>query len=104
MLRISAQYQCQLVECVNSYALYHQVYKSLHVIHLFTVINCGDPGTPLNGQQADVKNGYSYGGSVKFTCKNNYTLSGESEIFCEETKDWSSSIPKCWGKSKLTID
>ena len=86
MLRISVQYQCQLLECVNSYDVCFAVYH--HVIHLFTVINCSDPGTPLNGQQADVKNGYSYGGSVKFTCKNNHTLSGRSQIFCEETKDW----------------
>ena len=77
---------------------------ALHVTNLFTVISCGDPGTPLNGQQADVKNGYNYGGSVKFTCKDNYTLSGTSEIFCEDTKDWSSPTPKCRGKSKLTLD
>lgn len=77
---------------------------SLCSLLLFTVITCGDPGTPLNGQQADVKNGYNYGGSVKFICKDNYTLSGTSEIFCEETKDWSSPTPKCWGKSKLTLN
>ena len=77
---------------------------SMLLTYLFTVISCGDPGTPLNGQQADVKNGYNYGGSVKFTCKDNYTLSGKSEINCEETKDWSSPIPKCWGKSKRTFD
>ncbi|KAL9965479.1 hypothetical protein ACROYT_G029283 [Oculina patagonica] len=61
-----------------------------------SVKSCGDPGTPINGEQAHVKIGYIYGGSVEFTCKDNYTLSGASEIYCEETKNWSSPLPQCW--------
>ncbi|KAL9965476.1 hypothetical protein ACROYT_G029280, partial [Oculina patagonica] len=60
-----------------------------------SVKTCGDPGTPINGEQAHVKIGYIYSGSVEFTCKDNYTLSGASEIYCEETKNWSSPLPQC---------
>ncbi|XP_078348139.1 protein lev-9-like isoform X2 [Oculina patagonica] len=60
------------------------------------IISCGDPGTPLHGKQTNVKNGYNYGSSVEFICNDNYTLSGRSKIYCEETKDWSSPNPRCW--------
>jgi len=60
------------------------------------IIHCGNPGTPLNGKQVNVQNNYNYGGSVEFTCNDNYTLAGKRKISCEETKDWSSPIPRCW--------
>ena len=65
----------------------------------FVVINCGDPETPDNGKQINVKNSYNYGGTVEFACDNNYTLAGSQKITCKETKDWSSAPPKCWGKN-----
>ncbi len=75
----------------------------LSMLPIFSVTSCGDPGTPVNGKQTNVKNGYNYGGSVEFICNDNYTLSGRSKIYCEETKDWSSPIPRCWGTLKLAI-
>ena len=35
---------------------------------------------------------------MEFACNNNYTLAGKRKITCEETKDWSSPIPRCWGE------
>ena len=59
--------------------------------------------TVLNGQNPNLKNHYNCGGSVKFTCKNNYSLSGKSEIFCEETKRLELASTKMLG-SKLTLE
>ena len=33
---------------------------------------------------------------MEFACNDNYTLAGKRKITCEETKDWSSPIPRCW--------
>ena len=40
---------------------------------------------------------------MEFACKDNYTLSEKKKISCEETKDWSSPIPKCWETLKLQL-
>ena len=60
-------------------------------------VECGDPGKPTNGEQI-VRNGYFYGGSVKFVCDNNYTLVGTDVIYCQANGSWSSSVPRCVGK------
>ncbi|PFX33868.1 CUB and sushi domain-containing protein 1 [Stylophora pistillata] len=59
------------------------------------VVNCGDPGTPANGKRVHITNGFHYGSSVKFACDANYSLEGSGKITCEETKEWSSFVPRC---------
>ena len=74
-------------------------FNFIHVTYLFAVISCGKPPTPVNGVEVNKNNAYIYGGSVEFACKaDNYTLEGQSKIFCQETKLWSSLGPHCWGK------
>lgn len=60
------------------------------------IISCGDPGTPVNGKQVNMKNDYNYGGSVEFACNDNHTLAGSTKIKCEESKDWSAPVPRCF--------
>ena len=64
---------------------------------LYIVVQCPDPGKPVNGAQV-VNKGFVYGGSVTFTCDKDYTLRGKSTIYCQEDKQWTASIPRCLGE------
>ena len=66
------------------------------MISVAIVVQCGDPGSPLNGTQ-NVDKGYVYGGSVMFICDKDYTLQGTSKIYCRADKSWSASVPRCLG-------
>ncbi|CAH3170926.1 unnamed protein product [Porites evermanni] len=60
-----------------------------------TIISCADRGSPINGKKVNAKNKYNYGDTLKFECNDNYTLEGNRQIKCEETKDWSGALPYC---------
>ena len=64
---------------------------------MYIVVQCRDPGNPANGGKL-VKIGFVYGGSVEFTCDKDYTLIGASTIYCQENKEWTSSVPRCLGE------
>ena len=40
---------------------------------------------------------------MKFACNDNYTLEGNRQIKCEETKDWSGALPYCRGNNIYII-
>ena len=40
---------------------------------------------------------------MKFVCNDNYTLEGNRQIKCEETKDWSGALPYCRGNNIYII-
>ncbi|XP_067016833.1 sushi, von Willebrand factor type A, EGF and pentraxin domain-containing protein 1-like isoform X2 [Acropora muricata] len=60
------------------------------------LVKCDDPGTPVNGMRI-VSKGLVYGGSLRFKCNRDYTLTkGMSEIiYCQATKRWTASVPQC---------
>ena len=62
-------------------------------IFFLSEINCGNPGTPSNGQRHG--SDFSFGATVRFTCNHGYELNGENSIKCEATGDWSHPTPKC---------
>ena len=58
-------------------------------------INCGDPGTPTNGQRSLFST--TYNSVVIYTCDVGYTLQGPKGRACQSNGQWSGSVPQCNG-------
>ena len=63
----------------------------------FTVVDCGDPGTPTNGQRS--LSSTTYNSVVNYTCDVGYTLQGANSRTCQSDGQWSGSAAQC--KSEL---
>ena len=61
----------------------------------FAAINCGDPGTPTNGQRS--LSSTTYNSVVNYTCDEGYTLQGSNSRTCQSDGQWSGSVPQCKG-------
>ena len=59
--------------------------------------DCGDPGTPANGQRS--LSSTTYNSVVTYTCDVGYTLQGSNSRTCQSNGQWSGSVPQCIGKS-----
>ena len=60
-----------------------------------SAINCGDPGTPTNGQRS--LSSTTYNSVVTYTCDVGYTLQGSNSRTCQSSGQWSGSVPQCIG-------
>ena len=60
-----------------------------------SAINCGDPGTPTNGQRSFSRTTPGY--AVTYTCDVGYTLQGSNSRTCQSNGQWSGSVPQCNG-------
>ena len=58
-----------------------------------TVVHCGDPGTPTNGQRS--LSSATYNSVVTYTCDVGYTLQGSNSRTCQSDGQWSGSVPQC---------
>ena len=56
-------------------------------------IDCGDPGTPTNGQRS--LSSTTYNSVVTYTCDVGYTLQGSNSRTCQSDGQWSGSVPQC---------
>ena len=66
----------------------------LYAYDLFsTVVDCGDPGTPTNGQRS--LSSTTYNSVVTYTCGVGYTLQGSNSRTCQSDGQWSGSVPQC---------
>ena len=62
-----------------------------------SVVDCGDPGTPTNGQRS--LSSTTYTSEVTYTCDVGYTLQGPNSRTCQSNGQWSGSVPQCNGMS-----
>ena len=64
-----------------------------------SLVDCGDPGTPTNGQRS--LSSTTYNSAVIYTCDVGYTLQGSTSRTCQSNGQWSGSVPQCKGMSEL---
>ena len=62
----------------------------------FVVIDCGDPGTPNNGNTIRIST--TFGSVVNHTCNVGFVLNGANQRECLESGNWSEPLPSCEGK------
>ena len=58
-----------------------------------TLVECGDPGIPVNGHS--MGNNFTYGSTVTFTCDIGYELQGNKTALCQADGQWNATIPTC---------
>ena len=68
---------------------------------LHTAIDCGDPGTPTNGQRS--LSSTTYNSVVTYTCDVGYTLQGSNSRTCQSSGQWSGNVPQCTCKLLVFI-
>ena len=66
-----------------------------------TDIDCGDPGTPTNGQRS--LSSTIYNSVVTYTCDVGYTLQGSNSRTCQVDGQWSGSVPQCNREFTITL-
>ena len=63
------------------------------IFHL-TVVDCGTPTNPVNGQVSHTS-GTAFGHTATYICNTGYNLVGSSTRMCQATGAWSGSEPTC---------
>ena len=71
--------------------LFHSLY--LTAIAGNPDIDCGDPGTPDNGQRSLVST--ILGSTVNYTCNEAFNLVGSETRLCQSNEEWSGQLPSC---------
>ena len=69
------------------------VYCMTYRFLLHSAVDCGDPGTPTNGQRS--LSSTTYNSVVTYTCDVGYTLQGSNSRTCQSSGRWSGSVPQC---------
>ena len=78
--------------CVIDYPL-----LNIYSLPAYSAVDCGDPGTPTNGQRS--LSSTTYTSVVTYTCGVGYTLQGSNSRTCQSNGQWSGSVPQCNGMS-----
>ena len=62
----------------------------------FSLVDCGDPGQPANGNVSFVTT--REGGMANYTCNEGYNLTGITQRICQSNGSWSGDVPTCQSK------
>ena len=71
---------------------------------LFCLVDCGDPGTPVNGNRSFTDT--LEGSTVTYTCNTGFEIRGNRTQICELTSDgpsWSYDRPVCVGMVTIIL-
>ena len=74
-----------LIHVNRQYIPYH--------MHCLVVVDCDDPGTPLNGNRQ--LNLTTFGSTVEYSCNDGYELVGRQQRRCGGSGRWAGSLPVC---------
>ena len=64
-----------------------------HLLSCIPAVDCGDPGSPTNGQRS--VSSTTYNSVVTYTCDVGYTLQGSNSRTCQSSGLWNGSVPQC---------
>lgn len=62
---------------------------------LFTDVNCNEIDSVQDGTVSLIDNRTTHGARALYTCRENYTLVGDSERICGDDGKWSGERPQC---------
>ena len=72
---------------------YNHFLLLFHIMPAPSDIDCGDPGTPKNGQRRPFSTVYT--SEVLYHCSLGYTLQGSDRRTCLSNGQWSGNLPQC---------
>ena len=68
---------------------------------LCTVVSCGSPGTPMNGNT--IVESTTFGSVVTHTCNTGFALNGTNRRECLASGSWSDPLPSCICKCTIRL-
>ena len=62
-------------------------------VYVLLVINCGDPGSPMNGSVTS--NGTFLTSIAEYSCDFGFELIGDTQRICQRNEMWTNMVPEC---------